>query len=81
MHADDTNYTVIKNGIVVVSGTGPANLPSNHAKRDVRLRPNSGLVKFLQQHSPLASAAPRKRGRVVHCPPPRRAVGSDFPVT
>jgi hypothetical protein len=24
MHADDTNYTVIKNGIVVVSGTGPA---------------------------------------------------------
>jgi CRISPR/Cas system-associated endonuclease Cas1 len=24
MHAHDTNYTVIKNGIVVVSGTGPA---------------------------------------------------------
>jgi CRISPR/Cas system-associated endonuclease Cas1 len=24
MHADDNNYTVIKNGIVVVSGTGPA---------------------------------------------------------
>ena len=24
MHADDTNYTAIKNGIVVVSGTGPA---------------------------------------------------------
>ena len=24
MHADDTDYTVIKNGIVVVSGTGPA---------------------------------------------------------
>jgi CRISPR/Cas system-associated endonuclease Cas1 len=24
MHADDTNYTVVKNGIVVVSGTGPA---------------------------------------------------------
>src|SRR5690348_2087798 len=24
MHADDTNYTVIKNGILVVSGTGPA---------------------------------------------------------
>ena len=24
MHADDTNYTVIKNGVVVVSGTGPA---------------------------------------------------------
>lgn len=24
MHPDDTNYTVIKNGIVVVSGTGPA---------------------------------------------------------
>jgi hypothetical protein len=24
MHADDTNYTVIKNGTVVVSGTGPA---------------------------------------------------------
>ena len=24
MHADDTNYTVLKNGIVVVSGTGPA---------------------------------------------------------
>jgi hypothetical protein len=24
MHVDDTNYTVIKNGIVVVSGTGPA---------------------------------------------------------
>ena len=24
MHADDTNHTVIKNGIVVVSGTGPA---------------------------------------------------------
>jgi hypothetical protein len=24
VHADDTNYTVIKNGIVVVSGTGPA---------------------------------------------------------
>jgi CRISPR-associated endonuclease Cas1 len=24
MYADDTNYTVIKNGVVVVSGTGPA---------------------------------------------------------
>src|SRR4051812_47229265 len=24
MHADDTNYTVIKNGVVVGSGTGPA---------------------------------------------------------
>jgi CRISPR-associated endonuclease Cas1 len=24
MHADDTNYTVLKNGVVVVSGTGPA---------------------------------------------------------
>src|SRR5215469_18234913 len=24
MHADDTNYTMIKNNIVVVSGTGPA---------------------------------------------------------
>jgi CRISPR-associated endonuclease Cas1 len=24
MHADDTNYTVIKNGVIVVSGTGPA---------------------------------------------------------
>lgn len=24
MHANDTNYTVIKNGIIVVSGTGPA---------------------------------------------------------
>src|SRR3954470_4358704 len=24
MHADDTNYTVMKNGVVVVSGTGPA---------------------------------------------------------
>src|SRR6516164_1506405 len=24
MHADDTNYTVVKNGAVVVSGTGPA---------------------------------------------------------
>lgn len=24
MHADDTNYTAVKNGIVVVSGTGPA---------------------------------------------------------
>jgi len=24
MHADETNYTVIKNGVVVVSGTGPA---------------------------------------------------------
>jgi CRISPR-associated endonuclease Cas1 len=24
MHADDTNYTAIKNGVVVVSGTGPA---------------------------------------------------------
>ena len=24
MHADDTNYTVVKNGVVVVSGTDPA---------------------------------------------------------
>jgi CRISPR-associated endonuclease Cas1 len=24
MHADDTNYVVVKNGVVVVSGTGPA---------------------------------------------------------
>ena len=24
MHADDTNCTVVKNGIVMVSGTGPA---------------------------------------------------------
>lgn len=24
MHADDTNYAVVKNGVVVVSGTGPA---------------------------------------------------------
>jgi CRISPR/Cas system-associated endonuclease Cas1 len=24
MHADDTNYTAIKNGVLVVSGTGPA---------------------------------------------------------
>jgi hypothetical protein len=23
MHADDTNYTIIKNGVVVVSGTAP----------------------------------------------------------
>jgi hypothetical protein len=24
MHADDTNYAVVKNGVAVVSGTGPA---------------------------------------------------------
>jgi hypothetical protein len=24
VHADDTNYTIVKNGVVVVSGTGPA---------------------------------------------------------
>ena len=61
MWANDTNYTVIKNGIVVVSGTGPA----------IRVDGNRLIIRDgPQETSPLVltrAEATRKLRHVVVC--------------
>jgi CRISPR associated protein Cas1 len=61
MHADDTNYTVIKNGIVVVSGTGPA----------IRVDGNQLVIRDGPQETPplclTRAQASRKLHHVVVC--------------
>src|SRR5258708_30251336 len=61
MHEDDTNYTVIKNGIVVVSGTGPA----------IRVDGNGLVVRDGPQETPplvlTRAEASRKFRHIVVC--------------
>jgi CRISPR-associated endonuclease Cas1 len=61
MHADDTNYTVIKNGIVVVSGTGPA----------IRVDSNRLVIRDGPQETPplllTRAEASRKLRHIVVC--------------
>jgi CRISPR-associated endonuclease Cas1 len=61
MHADDTNYTVIKNGVVVVSGTGPA----------IRVEGNRLVIRDGPQETPplvlTRAEASRKLRHVVVC--------------
>jgi CRISPR-associated endonuclease Cas1 len=61
MHADDTNYTVIKNGLVVVSGTGPA----------IRVDGNRLVIRDGPQETPplvlTRAEASRKLRHVVVC--------------
>ena len=61
MHADDTNYTVIKNGVVVVSGTGPA----------IRVDGNQLVIRDGPQETPplclTKAQASRKLHHVVVC--------------
>jgi len=61
MHADDTNYTVIKNGVVVVSGTGPA----------VRVDGNRLVIRDGPQETPplvlTRAEASRKLRHVIVC--------------
>lgn len=61
MHADDTNYTVIKNGVVVVSGTGPA----------IRVDRNRLVIRDGPQETPpimlTRAEASRKLRHIVAC--------------
>jgi CRISPR-associated endonuclease Cas1 len=61
MHADDTNYTVVKNGVVVVSGTGPA----------IRVDGNRLVIRDGPQETPplilTRAEASRKLRHVVVC--------------
>ena len=61
MHADDTNYTVIKNGIVVVSGTGPA----------IRVDANRLVIRDGPQETPplslMRAEAVRKLRHIIVC--------------
>ncbi len=61
MHADDTNYTVIKNGVVVVSGTGPA----------IRVADNRLIIRDGPQETPpltlTRAEASRKLRHIVVC--------------
>src|SRR5215472_4801570 len=61
MHADDTNYTIIKNGVVVVSGTGPA----------IRVDGNRLVIRDgLQETPPLCltrAEASRKLRHIIVC--------------
>src|ERR1700751_1346329 len=61
MHADDTNYTVIKNGVVAVSGTGPA----------IRVDGNQLVIRDGPQETPplclTRAQASRKLHHVVVC--------------
>jgi hypothetical protein len=61
MHADDTNYTVIKNGVVVVSGTCPA----------IRVDGNRLVIRDGPQETPplclTRAQASRKLHHVVVC--------------
>ncbi len=61
MHADDTNYTVIKNGVVVVSGTGPA----------IRVDGNRLIIRDGPQETPplclTRAEASRKLRHIVVC--------------
>jgi CRISPR-associated endonuclease Cas1 len=63
MHADDTNYTVIKNGVVVVSGTGPA----------IRVNGNRLLIRDGPQETPplclTRAEASRKLRHIIVCGP------------
>jgi hypothetical protein len=53
MHADDTNYTVAKNGVVVVSGTGPA-IRVDDNRLVIRDGPQETLPSFLPELKPPA---------------------------
>src|SRR4051794_10805916 len=61
MHADDTNYTVIKNGVVVVSGTGPA----------IRVNGNRLIIRDGPQETPplclTRAEASRKLRHIIVC--------------
>jgi hypothetical protein len=60
MHADDTNYTVIKNGVIVVSGTGPA----------IRVDGNRLIIRDGPQthrHASTRAEASRKLRHIVAC--------------
>ena len=61
MHADDTNYTVIKNGVVAVSGTGPA----------IRVDGNQLVIRDGPQETPplvlTRAQASRKLHHVIVC--------------
>jgi CRISPR-associated endonuclease Cas1 len=61
MHADDTNYTVVKNGVVVVSGTGPA----------IRIDGNRLLIRDGPQETPplrlTRAEASRRLRHIVVC--------------
>src|SRR6516225_5643572 len=61
MRADDTNYTIVKNGVVVVSGTGPA----------IRVDGNRLIIRDgPQETSPLCltrAEASRKLRHVIVC--------------
>jgi CRISPR/Cas system-associated endonuclease Cas1 len=61
MHADDTNYTIIKNGVVVVSGTGPA----------IRIDDNRLIIRDGPQETPplclTRAEASRKLRHIVVC--------------
>jgi CRISPR/Cas system-associated endonuclease Cas1 len=61
MHADDTNYTIIKNGVVIVSGTGPA----------IRVDGNRLVVRDGPQETPAISLtraeAVRKLRHIIVC--------------
>ena len=61
MHADDTNYTVVKNGVVVVSGTGPA----------IRVDANRLVIRDGPQETPplvlTRAEASRKLRHIVVC--------------
>src|SRR6516225_10444097 len=61
MHADDTNYTIIKNGVVVVSGTDPA----------IRVDGNRLVIRDVPQETPplcfTRAEASRKLRHVIVC--------------
>jgi CRISPR-associated endonuclease Cas1 len=61
MHADDINYTVLKNGVVVVSGTGPA----------IRVDSNRLIIRDGPQETPplcfTRAEASRKLRHVIVC--------------
>src|SRR3954470_7438884 len=61
MHADDTNYTVMKNGVVVVSGTGPA----------IRVHGNRLVIRDGPQETPplclTRAEASRKLRHIIVC--------------
>jgi CRISPR/Cas system-associated endonuclease Cas1 len=61
MHADDTNYAIIKNGVVVVSGTGPA----------IRVDGNRLVIRDGPQETPplclTRAEASRKLRHIIFC--------------
>jgi hypothetical protein len=64
MHADDTNYCTIHNGVVAVSGTGPA----------IRVADNRLVIRDGPKETPslalTRAEASRKLRHIVVCRPP-----------